>query len=340
MALVEPKTKVLEDGDQGLLDGERELGEAEIVGEDEEIVDLNAPAEDGVGTEPAAKPAAKPEQKPVAKPAAKPEEDELPEELKGKTPAQLAKMYREAQAVIGRQGSELGTYRKKVDQYIQASLAGLAAKGTPKKEEPAAPAAPDESEFFAKPLDAVSKAIENHPLIKEIRATLGKSAAESAASRAAASQERFNAAHPDSQEILGDPDFRRWVGASRVRTALMQRAHQNFDYEAGDEVFSTWKALKGNRAGKAEEPATGAPSEADVKAAASTMARAKAVKAAQEAAVKAAVTPTGGASAGKPAGTKKIYRRADILKMMEEQPDRYEAMSDEITAAYRENRVR
>ena len=38
--------------------------------------------------------------------------------------------------------------------------------------------------------------------------------------------------------------------------------------------------------------------------------------------------------------SQKIYRRADVLRLMEEQPERYEAMADEITLAYKEGRVR
>ena len=49
----------------------------------------------------------------------------------------------------------------------------------------------------------------------------------------------------------------------------------------------------------------------------------------------------GGGSAGPDkSGAKRIFRRADVLKLMEEQPDRYEALSGEIEKAYREGRVR
>src|SRR3990167_10360419 len=51
------------------------------------------------------------------KPAA---DDSVPEDLKGKTPAQLAKMYKDAQTLIGRQGSELGDLRRAADKYISA----------------------------------------------------------------------------------------------------------------------------------------------------------------------------------------------------------------------------
>ena len=40
------------------------------------------------------------------------------------------------------------------------------------------------------------------------------------------------------------------------------------------------------------------------------------------------------------APTKKIFRRADIMKLMQTNPDKYDMMQDEIMSAYREGRVR
>ena len=36
----------------------------------------------------------------------------------------------------------------------------------------------------------------------------------------------------------------------------------------------------------------------------------------------------------------KVYRRADIIKLMKNDPDRYQALADEIMAAYAEGRVK
>ena len=282
-----------------------------------------------------------PQKKAAAAPAKKEEsagdDDDIPEDLRGKSPKELARMYREAQQLIGRQGSELGEFRKKADMLIQANLAALAAKreaAPPTKTEEPAPAEIDDTEFFAKPKETIFKAIENHPLIKEIRETLGKSAAEQETARAAAATERFNSAHPDAAEIMQDPEFRQWIGASRVRQALLQRAHTRFDFDAGDEVFGTWKALKGVSK-KADAP----PTKPDTSEAARTLAAAAAEK--KRAALQAAATPSGGSAGGsKEGGSKKIYRRADVLRLMEEDPERYEALAPEIEKAYRDGRVR
>ena len=352
MALPEAKSRVLEEGDEALIAGS--IDKPETDGEEIVYASLEEQAAEAeqAGKKPAEEKPAAPAAgaKPAAKPAAAAGEDEIPEEYRGKTPAQLAKMLRDAQGLIGRQGSELGDLRKHVDTAIQTSLAALhQSRAKPAEAAPAKPAEEtlDESRFFAEPHASVSKLIENHPLIKEIRATLGQAAANTEAQRAQAASERFQAAHPDSQEILRDPEFRQWVSASPIRQSLLQRAHTKFDFHAGDEVFGTWKALKGVRSGSAAgtKAGDGAPASDAVSEAARTLAAARAAKttaASQQAAAQAASVPTGGgAGAGKAGGGgKKIYRRADVLKLMEENPERYEALADELTLAYKENRVR
>ena len=342
MAEIEPQSRVLEEGDDALIQGTEPGAKLQ---DGEEFVDLTK--EDAAPAPAAAAPA---KSKEPAAPAKGDEEDDIPQEYKGKSLKDIVKMHRDAEKLIGRQGSELGELRKRVDVAVQASLAALQRNRepapAPKPAEPVAPVEIDESEFFAKPKDTIEKLIANHPRIKQIEAMLGKNVAANEATRAQASTERFNAAHPDAQEILSDPEFRQWVTASPIRQQLLAQAHSQFDFTAGDEVFSTWKALKGvkSASSKAGEAAAAAPAAAatpSVSEAARTLAAAKAQKAANAAAASAAAVPSGGASAGTGTGSgKKIYRRADVLKLMEEQPERYEAMADELSAAYREGRVR
>ncbi len=318
MAAVLPESKIeaLEDDDQALLGGEPKVEQGE------ELVDLNRPDEAPAAPAPAA-PAA-------PAPAA---EDDIPAEYKGKSLPEVIKMHREAQQVLGRQGTELGEFRRKADLLIQASLENLRnARQAPAAPPaaPAAPAVPDETEFFRDPKAAVEKLIAQHPTIQEIRKTLGDSAANVQAERATRATERFNQAHPDAPQIMQDPEFRQWVGASRVRTALLRQAHERFDFDAGDEVFSTWKALHKPAAAPA---APAAPDEAAVRAAAQTLS-------ARKRAVADASVPTSGNAAPGQGGSKKIYRRADVLKLMETDRDRYEALAPEIELAYAEGRVR
>ena len=168
---------------------------------------------------------------------------------------------------------------------------------------------PDEEvDFFADPKRAVEKAIENHPKIREAE----KLSSEMAAAKAF---NELKARHPDFQEVVADPAFQNWVAASKVRAELFVRADRSFDYDAGDELLSIWKERK--------------------QAAQQTVSAEKEVR---SQAVKAATTTVSSGSDEAP--SKKIYRRADIIKLMQTDPDKYDMMQNEIMAAYREGRVR
>lgn len=308
----EDESAILEDNVEALLDtpAEPQLADGE------ELVDLST-----------AQPA--PAEPVAAQPAKKaPADDDLPEAYRGKTAKEIAKMHQDAQALIGRQGAELGDLRKRADQFIMAALPRAAAAAPAPAAAPAAqPVKIDDVEIFKQPVDAITKLIEQHPLIQEIKRTLGDNAQRDEIRRATDSTARFNAAHPDAAQIIAEPEFQSWVQASPVRRQLLARAHHKFDFDAGDEIFSTYKALKG-------------VSKASNDAAASEAARTLAAR--RQQATKAATVPSGGnAAPGQAAGkSNKVFRRADVLKLMEENPERYEQMAPEIEAAYREGRVR
>lgn len=308
-------------------------------GENEEFVDLNA--------NPSAQQQEQQPQQQQQEPQAQPNnDDELPEDLRGKSPKEIARMLREAQSLIGRQGSELGELRRTADIAIRVAAA---ARGQPAAQpnqqgnqgaqqqgaQQGATQEIDESQFFAKPKETIDTLIANHPRIKQIETMLGESAKNAEIARATANTERFNAAHPDAGQIMQDPEFRKWVGSSRVRSALLQRAHTQFDFEAGDEVFGTWKALKGKTGQQQQQQGQQQGGQGDVSAAARTLAAQR-----RKAADQAAQTPTGGNASGTRQQTVKIYRRAAVLKLMEENPDRYLELAPEIEQAYKEGRVR
>lgn len=346
MSDIAPDAKILEDGEDVLLGDSTEADGTEF----SPIDALGKPAEDEADLSAEAAKAAAAAAKPAAtKPAAGTtaatgEEDDLPQEFKGKSKKDIVKMYQDAHKVIGRQGSELGELRAKADHAIKLSLEALRGRKAEPAAKPAEEEKIDESELFSKPTEFLNKILANSPVIKEIRETLGQAAAAQATTRAATATQRFNAAHPDAPTIMQDPEFRQWVNASPVRMALLRRAHSMYDFDSGDEVFSTWKALKGvkhasSTAGEQSTQTTQAAQKPDVSEAAKTLAAAR--KAKQDAAARAAGVPTGGAagaSAGK--GSKPVFRRVDVIRLMETDPDRYEALSDEIRLAYEEGRVR
>ena len=209
-------------------------------------------------------------------------------------------MHQEAEKAIGRQGTEVGELRKVVDQYIVSQLSN---NNTPEPE-------PEEPEvdFFEDPETAVQRAIETHPAVKQ-----ATQQAENYQKQTAMAQ--LQQRHPDMREILSDNKFAEWVQASPVRTQLFQRADQQYDAAVADELLTLYK----ERRDVAQQTAK-----------VETQARKQQAKAAQ----------TGATGQGQGGGSKRIYRRADIIKLMKNDPDRYESLSNEIMAAYAEGRVR
>lgn len=227
-------------------------------------------------------------------------ESNLPEKYQGKSLEEVVQMHQEAEKLLGRQSSEVGELRKVVDDYISSQTQSAP---QPQYVEPE-----DDIDYFTDPQAAVNRAIENHPKIREAEqytADYKKQAALAA----------LNNKHPDMQEILGDPKFAEWIKASKIRTQLFVAADQQYDSDSADELFTLWKERK-----------TVAQQTAQVE------------KQARKQTLKAANT---GNARGSAEGTrKKVYRRADIIKLMKTDPERYQALSEEIFQAYAEGRVK
>ena len=229
------------------------------------------------------------------------EEPSLPDKYQGKSLEEVVQMHQEAEKLLGRQSSEVGELRKVVDDYISTQTQQSAPQ--PQYVEPE-----DDIDYFTDPQKAVNRAIENHPKIREAEqytANYKKQAALAA----------LNNKHPDMQEILGDPKFAEWIKASKIRTQLFVAADQQYDSDSADELFTLWKERK-----------TVAQQTAQVE----KQARKQTLKAAN----------TGNARGSSEGTRKKVYRRADIIKLMRTDPERYQALSEEILQAYSEGRVK
>ena len=174
---------------------------------------------------------------------------------------------------------------------------------TPATQEPE-----EDIDFFSDPDKAVERAIKNHPSIKAAEQQTQQYKQQTA-------QSQLQQRHPDMQEILQDGKFVDWIKGSKIRTQLFAQADTQYDYEAADELFTNWKERQG----------TVAQTVANEKAS-----RKEAVKTAS----------TGGAKGSGETATRKVYRRSDIIKLMQTDPDRYLSLSDEIMQAYQEGRVR
>lgn len=166
----------------------------------------------------------------------------------------------------------------------------------------------EDVDFFVDPDKAVARAIERHPKIRQAEQVTQAYQKQTALGS-------LQQKHPDMQQIISDPKFAEWIQASKVRTQLFIAADQHYDTDSADELFTLWKERQGIVQQTVELE-----------------------KAERKQQVKAAST---GNARGNPDSTgRKIYRRADIIKLMKTDPERYMAMSDEIMQAYQEGRVK
>ncbi len=228
------------------------------------------------------------------------EQPAVPDKYQGKSLEEVVQMHQEAEKLLGRQSSEVGELRKVVDDYISTQTQQQAPQQYVEPE--------DDIDYFTDPQGAVNKAIENHPKIKEAEQY-------SSQYKQQAALATLNNKHPDMQEILADPKFAEWIKASKIRTQLFVAADQGYDADSADELFSLWKERK-------------------------TVVQQTANVEKQERKQQLKAASTGNARGSAEGGRKKVYRRADIIKLMRTDPDRYTALADEIMAAYAEGRVK
>ena len=227
-------------------------------------------------------------------------QETVPEKYQNKSLQEVVQMHQEAEKLLGKQSSEVGELRGVVDDYIQAQLAQQQAPVQQQEE--------DDTDFFVDPQAAVNRAIENHPKIKEANQY-------SQEHKKATALAQLKSNHPEMDTILKDAKFAEWVKSSKIRTQLFVQADQQYDYDAANELFSLWK----ERASVAEQTV-----------AVEKQARKQQVKSAS----------TGNARGTGQTQRKKQYRRADIIKLMKTDPERYAALSEEIFQAYSEGRVK
>ena len=199
----------------------------------------------------------------------------------------------------------MGRYANELGELRKLSDELIKSQLRPQQEQPA----PKEVDFFENPQEAIRRQIESNPEVL---------AAKQYAIQAQQAQAKaeFARRHPDAGAIVADKDFGEWIMKSKVRTEMFKKANA-FDLDQADELLSTYKELRGVKA-QQQQAVLSEPEKA---------ARDKSL---QSASVE---------SSGTGESSKKILRRADILKLMMN-PAKYREREAEIAQAYSEGRVR
>jgi hypothetical protein len=164
-----------------------------------------------------------------------------------------------------------------------------------------------EVDFFENPQKAVQRTVDNHPDILAARQVTQEM-------RRAQIQQRLAQEHPDFGDIARDQDFANWVKSSPVRIRIFEQADSGYDFDSANELLSTYKQLRSVKQKQTSDDG--------------------------EVTRKQNLRAVGVDVGGSGESSKKVYRRADLIRLKMQDPNRYDALSDEIMQAYQEGRVR
>ena len=226
------------------------------------------------------------------------ESPKVPEKYRGKSLEDIVNMHQEAEKLIGRQAQEVGEVRKLADELLKQQLSS-------KQVQP--PVVENEVDFFEDPQSAIRKAVTNHPdVLAAKQATMQLKQIQT--------QAMLNKKHPDFADVVRDGEFIEWVKASPMRLNIYAMADANYDFNAADELITTFKQIRTSK----------------------TQQTTDAGNAVRKQNLSAASVDVGGTGES----SKKTYRRADLIRLRMTDPNRYEALEPEIRTAYAEGRVR
>jgi hypothetical protein len=228
---------------------------------------------------------------------------EIPEKYAGKTMAEVIEMHQNVEQALGKQGAELGEQRKLMQSLIEAQ--NKATETTP-PEEPVI----QEDNFFDDPVEAVNKAIENHPdVIKAREERMGNMQKHNL--------EALDKAYPEWQKTVADASFQKFIGDSANRTEMFRKADTEYRSDLAIELFDWYSQTK----------LSGATQEAVAEE------KSKIEKQMKQ-------TSSESRTSSDSVGGKKVYRRADLINLQVTDPNRYASLADEIQSAYAEGRVK
>jgi hypothetical protein len=228
---------------------------------------------------------------------------EIPEKYREKSLEEVVKLHQQAVSIIDRQGKEVGDARREIAE-VRALADDLIKQNLSSKQpiekEP-------ELDFFENPQEAVRRTVDNHPDVLAARQA-GQDF------RRMQIQQKLAQEHPDFGQIVQDADFVNWVKSSPIRIGLHTKADAEFDFDSANELLSTYKQLRGIKAKQTSD----------------------AGETQRKSSLKAAGVDVGGSGES----GKRVYRRADLIRLKMTDPDRYEQLSGEIMQAYQDKRVK
>jgi len=226
---------------------------------------------------------------------------EVPEKFRGKSFEDVVEAYTNLEKEHGRKANEVGELRKLTDEILKKQLEEAQ---TPKETVQEDLGFDD---LVDNPAEAIDKALNKNPRLKAMEETLNRERAEKAA-------QVVKAAHEDAEELVRSTEFNSWLRESPVRANILLQARDSFDAAAMNDLLTLYKTTRQSAV-------------EDAKTARDTKAKADLKRAAVE--------------KGSPrSAKKKVYKRSELIQLRINNPNKYDAMAEEIRQAYAEGRVR
>lgn len=259
-----------------------------------------------------------PQQEPQTNTETQQADNDLPEKFRGKSVKDVVTMYQNLESDRGRMANELGVQRQLTDRLLGLKREDdLRANGG--KPERAKPAPVTTNDLLDRPQETLERVVndkvdsvsaELRQVNQQLRSELAKT--------------RFENRHSDYQSVVRDPDFVSWVQASPLRLRAAAVAN-NGDWQIADELLTEYKQNGKQQSASRETDST-------------QTAQVNLEEARRASYTSSGSNPNDGQS--KPAG--KIYKRADLMRLMIDDPEAYydEDFQREILLAHAEKRVR
>lgn len=240
------------------------------------------------------------------KPAQEKPQFEMPDKFKGKSIEDVVESYLNVEKALGNKNNEVGELRKLTDQILlnqatQTSQPKFETKGDIDDDDVGF------DDFIDDPSSAVEKVLKKNPRLRQLEESITATARET--SRKALLQR-----HEDADDVVASPDFQKWAQESPVRLRMLQEAHVNSDVATASDLLDIYKTTR-----RAQTEA--ATDERDA------IAKSDLRKATVE-------------KGSTPSRTKPRYQRSELIHLKITNPAKYEAMREEINAAYAEGRVK
>jgi len=229
----------------------------------------------------------------------------------GKSTSDIVNMYKNLESHSGRLASQLGETKQALNQVILEKRSNDIRQNSPQRESIKI----QPTDLMTNPTEAIDRLISDRMSQNSEVSAVKQRIAEL---EAQLSNTTFVTRHPNAQDVTVDPAFQAWVAKTPLRQKLNANAAAG-NMDAADALLTEWDSAKPT--------------------ASVTTATTRAQEAAQRLSLES--SNTGSESGHGPNRSARTFKRQDIIRLRQTNPDLYEsdAYQKEIMRAYRENRV-